>query len=138
ESLKRRIARCHLDDSTVGSFPGWQLQEVKKIDLTLHQGRLTGSVQLETAERKRGYKANVLGFVETKDGKDTRFDVVVRGQHWVSTTETRGAPDGQHPLAIAFSLVTGNEETDKIPPAMVFEEAYHCQTRSAVRPAASQ
>ena len=124
ESLKWRIARCHLDDSTVGSFPGWQLQEVKKIDLTLHQGRLTGSVLMQTAERKRGYKAEVLGFVETKDGKVTRFDVVVKGQHWGSTTETRGAPDGQHPLAIAFSLVTGNEETDPVPSAILFEEAY--------------
>jgi hypothetical protein len=124
ESLKRRIARYHLDDNTVGGFPGWRLQEVKKVDLTLHQGRLTGSVLLETAEGKRGYEAEVLGFVETKDGRVTRFDVVVKGQHWGSTAETRGAPDGKHPLAIAFSLVTGNEETDKIPPAMIFEEGY--------------
>src|SRR5262245_24940521 len=35
ESLKLRIARCHLADSTIGSFPGWQFQDVKNVDLTL-------------------------------------------------------------------------------------------------------
>ena len=124
DSLKRRIARCHLDDSTVGSFPGWKRQEVKKVELPLRNGRLTGSVLVETADRKRGYDAEVLGFVETREGKVTRFDMVVKGQFWGDTAETRGAPNGRHPLAIAFSLVTGLEETDKIPPAMIFEEGY--------------
>jgi len=124
DSLKRRIARCHLDDSTVGSFPGWKLQEVMKVNLTLRDGRLTGAVLVETADRKRGYDAEVLGFVETKVGKVTRFDVVVKGQFWGDTAETPGAPNGKHPLAIAFSLVSGLEETDNIPPAMIFEEGY--------------
>src|SRR5262249_24046279 len=79
---------------------------------------------VETADRKRGYDAEVLGFVETREGKVTRFDMVVKGQFWGDTAETRGAPNGRHPLAITFSLVTGLEETDKIPPAMIFEEGY--------------
>jgi hypothetical protein len=76
------------------------------------------------SDRKRGYDAEVLGFVETKEGKVTRFEMVVKGQFLGDTAETRGAPNGKHPLAIAFSLVSGREETDKIPPAMIFEEGY--------------
>jgi hypothetical protein len=124
ESLKRRIARCHLDDSTVGGFPGWNLRELKRVEITLTEGRLSGSVLLETPDRKRGYDAEVFGFVEANEGKVTRFDVVVKGQFWGDTPETRGAPNGKHPLAIAFSLASGMEETDKIPPAMIFEEGY--------------
>jgi hypothetical protein len=81
-------------------------------------------VLVGSADGKRGYDAQVLGFVETNEGKVTRFDVLVKGQFWGDTAETRGAPNGKHPLAIAFSLISGQEETDKIPPAMIFEEGY--------------
>jgi hypothetical protein len=124
KGLMRRIARCHLDDSSVGAFPGWQARDIKKAEIRFRGGRLAGSILLETADGKRGYDAQLLGFVEVKEGKVTRFDVVVKGLHWGSTANTRGAPDGKHPLAIAFSLCPGIEEADRIPPAMIHEEGY--------------
>ena len=124
EGLMRRIARCHLDDSSVGGFVGWQPREIKKAEIRFGEGRLSGSILLETGDGKRGYDAKLLGFVEAKEGKITRFDVVVKGLHWGSTDNTRGAPDGKHPLAIAFSLCPGMEEADQIPPAMIHEDGY--------------
>src|SRR5262245_52088361 len=86
DSVKRRIARCHLDDSTVGSFPGWKRQEVKKVELTLRDGRLTGSVLVETADRKRGYDA----------------EVQVLQRRFPSPTSQAAPPQfGQPPLAVA-------------------------------------
>src|SRR5262245_15117288 len=73
ESLKKRIVRYHLVDNTRGTPTGWTQAEIKKLELTLEKGRLKGSVHLETKDGKRGYQADLLGFVEAKDGKLTRF-----------------------------------------------------------------
>jgi hypothetical protein len=104
ESLKKRIVRYHLVDNTRGTPTGWTENEIKKLDLKLSEGRLTGTVHLETKDKSRGYQADLLGFVQANDGKVTRFDVVASGQFWGHGPYTPGAPKGRFPLAISFTL----------------------------------
>jgi hypothetical protein len=104
ESLTKRIVRYHLVDNTRGTPTGWNESEVKKAELRLEDGRLTGSVHLETNDGTRGYEAELLGFVRAKDGKVTRFDIVARGEFWGEGRYTPRAPKGRFPLAISFTL----------------------------------
>jgi hypothetical protein len=116
ESVKRRLVRYHLVDNTRGEPPMWRDTDIKKLELTLREGRLTGSVQIETAAGDRGYHAHLLGFLETKDGKVTRFDVLAHGHFWGEGNFTRGAPRGRFPLAVSFALPDPERGTSKIPP----------------------
>jgi hypothetical protein len=116
DSVKRRLVRFHLIDNTRGEPPMWGEGEVKKLEMTLQDGKLTGAVHLETKSGDRGYQADLLGFVEAKDGKVVRFDLVVKGQFWGEGTFTRGAPKGKFPLAVAFTLGDGKDGADRVPP----------------------
>ena len=119
DSLKKRIARYHLVDNTRGTPTGWTEAEIKKLEITLERGRLKGSVHLETKDGNRGYQADLLGFVEIKDGKVTRFDLVARGQFWGQGTYTPGAPKGRFPLAIAFTLAEPSDPLYQLVPDAV-------------------
>jgi len=116
ESLKKRIVRYHLIDNTRGEPPMWREDEIKKLDLTIKEGRLVGSVHLETKSGDRGYRADLLGVVETKGGKVVRFDLLAKGLFWGEGTFTRGAPKGRFPLAVAFTLSEGKAPADRVPP----------------------
>ncbi len=115
-ALQRRIARYHLVDNTRGEPPMWKADEVRSIEVSLEDGRLSGAVHLETASGKRGYKVSLLGRVEKKDGRVTRFDLVARGEFWGEGTYTRGAPNGRFPLAASFTLADGSDIADGVPP----------------------
>jgi hypothetical protein len=115
-SLARRIARFHLLDNTRGSASLWEKDEVKKADLALKDGRISGAVHLETASGAVGYKAELRGVVEVREGKVTRLDLVARGGYWGETQYTKGAPKGTYPFAVAFTLSSGQDEADKVPP----------------------
>jgi hypothetical protein len=104
EGLKRRIALYHLVDNTRGTPTGWREGEVRKLEMSLSEGRIEGRVLLETESGDRGYEADVLGFVEGKEGRLTRFDVVFQGLFWGEGKYTPGAPRGKFPLALAFKL----------------------------------
>lgn len=116
DSAVRRLVRYHLIDNTRGEPPMWRDDEVKKLDLTLRDGKVTGTVRLETKSGDRGYDAEMLGHVEVKDGKVTRFDLLVRGQFWGEGTFTRGAPKGKFPLAVAFTLADPKLGISRVPP----------------------
>lgn len=116
ESLKRRIARFHLIDNTRGEPPMWAEGEVKELELTLADGRLSGKVHLETASGDRGFRADLFGFVAAREGKVERFDLVAKGTFWGQGRYTGGAPRGPFPFAVAFRLATGQDEADKVPP----------------------
>ena len=116
DSVKQRLVRYHLIDNTRGEPPMWRVDEIKKLELTLKAGRLVGTVQLETKSGDRGYHADLLGFVETKDGKVTRLDLLARGQFWGEGSFTRGAPRGRFPFAVAFSLADPESAMSKVPP----------------------
>ena len=117
-SLKRRIGLYHLNDFTRGEPNMWREPDLKSFELSLKDGKLGGSIHLETADGKRGYEAVLLGFVESKDGALTRFDVVAKGDFWGASnyTNTRGTPKGKFPFAIAIKLASGSLEADKVPP----------------------
>lgn len=116
ESVKQRLVRYHLIDNTRGEPPMWGAAEVKKLDVTLKDGRLTGTVHLETKAGDRGYQADLLGVLDTKDGKVTRFDLLAKGEFWGEGSFTRGAPKGRFPLAIAFSLARSETGVSRVPP----------------------
>jgi len=110
EKLKQRLA-LHVAYGMGGK------SKVKAVDLTLRAGRLTGSFLLEDGER-----ADVLGFIESKDGKIRRFEVIVKG------IGTGGCPCGglgplhvlpkgkKAPVAIAFMLADPQTNLGRVPP----------------------
>lgn len=116
QSVKLRLVRFHLIDNTRGEPPFWREDEIKRLDMALKDGRLSGTVHLETKKGDRGYDAALLGSVETKDGKLTRFDAVARGQFWGEGTYSRNAPNGKFPFAVAFRLAEPTETVRKVPP----------------------
>jgi len=118
-TLQSRIVRYHLVDNTRGTPTGWTESEIKKSELKLKDGRLTGRVHLETQDGKRGYEADLLGFLEVKDGTVTRFDMVAHGQFWGQGTYTPGAPKGRFPLAIAFTLADRSDPLYNLVPDAV-------------------
>lgn len=119
ESLKKRIVRYHLVDNTRGTPTGWAEAEIKKWALTLEQGCLKGAVHLETKDGKRGYEANLLGYVQAKDGNLTRFDLVAHGQHWGEGAYSPGAPKGRFGFAVAFTLADVNDPLTRLVPDAV-------------------
>jgi hypothetical protein len=119
ESLVRRIARFHLIDNTRGEPPLWRSREVRaaEIKLTPEDGRLriSGTVKLATEAGDRGYEPSLLGYLESRDGKVTRLDLVARGEFWGQGRYTGGAPVGRFTLAVAFALA-GAGEASRVPP----------------------
>ena len=116
QNLLKRIVRFHLVDNTRGEPSMWNDNEIKKLEGTLRNGQLRTTVQLKTAKGDRSYEAELLGHLETKKGKVTRFDVVAKGHFRGEGTYTRNAPKGRFPLAIAFTLADGKDAADTIPP----------------------
>lgn len=116
EDLRMRLARFHLVDNTRGEPNMWKRSEVKRMELKVDGGQISGSVQVETPSGDRGYQAELLGFVESKEGRVTRFDLVAKGEAWGEGTFTKGAPKGRFPLAISFRLPQEADEADRVPP----------------------
>lgn len=115
-SLQKRLARYHLVDNTRGEPPMWKEPEIRQLDMQLRDGRLSGRVQLQTERGDRGYEAELLGEVKTRDGQVVGFSVVALGQFWGRGPFTGGAPPGKFPLAISFTLADGTDVSDAIPP----------------------
>lgn len=117
DTLKKRIAKFNLLDNTRGEPHHWEDAEIKKLEMSLSGGILTGVVELETAAGDRAYHAQIRGIVESSQGKVTRFDLVSRG-------EARGAsgctlvakPKDTFTLAVSFRLASGKDEADRVMP----------------------
>lgn len=116
KSLQQRIARYHLVDNTRGEPPMWKPDEIRKLDLNLRDGQLSGSVHLETGRGERGYQADLLGTIKTRDGRVVQLDLVAKGDFWGEGTYTKRAPKGKFPLAISFTLADGTDVADRVPP----------------------
>jgi hypothetical protein len=117
ESLKRRMALYTLIDNTRGEPHPWDATEVRKFEATIKDGILTGTVHIETAKGDRGYKAELRGVVEAKDGKLTRLDLIARGDAWGASGCTEVAkPKDKFTLAVAYRIATGRDEADKVMP----------------------
>ena len=106
ESLKSRIAQWHLVDSI--TFDQNCRGTIRKFDLELKNGRLTGSMQMAT-EKSHSMQLSILGFIKSTGGQITRFDLVARG--------TRRSHKGEpYPVAFAFSLADEKHVAFKVPP----------------------
>jgi hypothetical protein len=117
ESVMRRIARYHLVDNTRGEPPMWREREIRRMEVSLTEGRISGAVHLETDSGDRGYDARLYGVVEVTDGSVTRFDVVAKGEYWGHGTFTRfAAPPGRFPVAVAFRLQQVSCAADRVLP----------------------
>ncbi len=116
ESLKLRLVRYHFVDNTRGEPPMWERGEVRSLSMTLNDGELRGAVSLATADGKRSYDAEVLGYVESDGKKVTRMDFVVRGLFEGHGDYTKDPPPGKFPLAISFTIADGSDTADMIPP----------------------
>jgi hypothetical protein len=120
-SVTRRIALYHLVDNTRGEPPMWREREVRKSEWRLVPAgaegayRLEGEVHLETEKGDRAHEASLLGRIESREGKLTRFDVVARGKFRGEGRYTRGAPPGEFTLGIAFRLAADGEAS-RVPP----------------------
>jgi len=111
--LQRRIALWHLIDNR--SFNRNADDCVKKFDIELTKGQLSGSFKTQyDKESHEGKKVlmelDLLGFIESKNGKITRFDVVAKG--------TRVAGNSLEPYPVAFALTLADEKhvASRIPP----------------------
>jgi hypothetical protein len=116
EPLRQRIARFHLVDNTRGEPPMWREDEIRSIELRLRDGRLKGSVHLETDRGDRGYEAELLGSVEVEGGRVERMELVALGEFWGAGPFTGKGPEGRFPLAVTFELADGTDVADRIPP----------------------
>ena len=116
DTLKQRIARFHLVDDTRGEPPTWESDEIRKLELTINDGRISGVVELETKDQTRGYHATLSGIVSGKANKVTEFTLLVEGQFWGTGHHTMQPPSGKFPLTIAFELADGTDIADAIAP----------------------
>ena len=116
DSLLNRMARFHLVDNTRGEPPMWRADQIRSAEAVLRDGRLVGSVRLETTRLRRGYAASLFGLVDVDGGVVTKFDVVARGLAWGRGYYNSGAPRGRYPLAVRFTLAKGAWPFDAIPP----------------------
>ncbi|HEX7899493.1 MAG TPA: hypothetical protein VF950_17125 [Planctomycetota bacterium] len=116
-SVKTRIARFTLADFTRGEPGFWEPKDVRRFDLELKNGVLTGSAKLENDAKTCGFEPQFRGAVEVKDGQVVRFDLVAKGTAYGhSGTTANAAPKGKFTLAIAYRLAPGTDEADKVTP----------------------
>src|SRR5262249_24084462 len=135
DSLKKRIARFHCINTTGGHLTSgamWKPEHIKRLDMKLAGGRLTGAVDLEgwgkgpARNDHSRLSVRLLGFVEVKDGRLTRFAVVgmapacrVAGSG--PGIQTHGEVGVPYTLAIGFRLSTDRDSDGqrRTPPAAV-------------------
>ena len=116
-SLKKRMPSL-LNDNTRGEPGRWRSSEIKRFDVNLENGRVTGRAYFQNASGDRGYKAKMLGFIAAREGVLTRFDIVVHGHYWGEGRYTRNGPKGELPFAVGFRLSDGAEPYDTPPPGV--------------------
>jgi hypothetical protein len=117
DSLKARMLRYH-----VAYVMG---KDLKELPITFRDGRISGSFDVPEAGR-----AEALGFVDAKDGKVTRFDLVVKG--WGRRVEDHGfaagllvVPKGRMvPAAIQFELADPGDGLAQVLPHRSKDQKY--------------
>jgi len=118
ESLKKRILRCHANYVMGGT--------VKDLSLSVRDGRITGSLQPADAE----HPAELLGFVEAKNGAVTRFELLIRGyakrveDHGFSAGLSVVPKDKRVPAALYFELADPKDGLAKILPHRERDASY--------------
>jgi hypothetical protein len=98
---------------------------VKSLELTLKDGRVTGSFRTG-----RGDVGELLGFVQAKDGRVTRFDLLVKGlgERVIDcgfSASLTVIPKGKKvPVAVLFSLLDPADNLARVVPARANGKSY--------------
>jgi hypothetical protein len=100
-------------------------KEAKSLDVSIQGGRIEGAVPLGDARR-----ADCLGFVESKNGRVTRFELLVKG--WGRRVEDHGfsaclsvvPKDTPVPAALFFELADPKEGLAGVLPHRSRGDAY--------------
>jgi hypothetical protein len=116
ESLKNRMLRHHVQ-YVMG-------KEARSLDLSVKDGRIAGEIPVGIR------KADALGFVESKDGKVTKFELLVKG--WGRRVEDHGfsaclsvvPKDAPAPAALFFELADPADGLAAILPHRVKDQNY--------------
>ncbi len=109
DSLKGRMLRYHVNPI---------LGKAKGFDVRIRDGRLTGSTTPETG----GEPAALRGVLETKDGRVTRLDVLLKGQRRKQSdfgflAGLEAIPDGKTAtVALFFSRADPADDLSRLPP----------------------
>ena len=99
--------------------------KLKTDGMKLAEGRLSGDLLSDTGER-----ADTLGFVEAKDGKVTRFDLVIKGlgkncgAHGFEGPLALLPKDTTAPVALGFELADPREELSRTLPHAARDPRY--------------
>jgi hypothetical protein len=110
ESVRIRMLQWHLTTPNVGAAWGWAREEIRKDEIRVSDGRLSGSFQLDAAPGSkgftsgRGFEGSITGAIESRGGKLTRFDVVAKGTAWGKHANGGWPPRTKYPLAVTFAL----------------------------------
>jgi len=115
EKLARRIARFHLVDNTRGEPPHWDATEVGDFNLSLGNGRLSGRARLLSKDKDRAFDAGLVGRIEFKDGRLTKFDLLARGFFRGEGRYTMNGPKGKFTLGVAFAIAREGEAAKVAP-----------------------
>ena len=127
DAVAKRIVRHNLVDNTRGETTRWELNEILAATLTCQRTAqdadgwmnvsITGNIDLQTKDAKRGHQAALLGnYVINEQGQLKSFKLLSLGEHWGDGLYTPHARPGRTPLGIAFHLVSGTLPEDRIPP----------------------
>jgi len=116
QRLATRIAQLHLVDNTRGEGPLWKKAEVLASRFAISGDTITGSAEMKSLAGDRTYSTHLRGRILIQDGKVTEFNMVADGMFSGEGQYTGGAPKGQFPLAVSFTLADGTDLADSIPP----------------------
>lgn len=115
-ALAQRIARFHFTDSTRGQPSSWALIEIRKIDFSLRDGKLSGEFTIESEDGTRGFTGTLSGKLKFDSQVLKEFEMVAKGDYWGAGQYTLTPPSGKFPIVIAFLLADGNDPSDSLPP----------------------
>jgi hypothetical protein len=116
DTLKKRLVP-HLNYVIAG--------DVKSLELRISEGRLAGAFHTDTGDSGR-----LFGFIETKDGHVTRFDLLATGlgEQKIDcgfSARLTVVPKGKKvPVALLFTLADLADDLSRVVPARANDERY--------------
>ena len=132
DTVRQRLFRFHLMDSTPGEPFAWSREEIRAGSLTAvveesSQARLKVRVegtallaeQMHPVKAGRGLEVQLLGYLtyDVRNNRVERFDLVAYGECWgkQAICDARD-PQGRRLLGVAFELARGDTAADRVPP----------------------
>jgi hypothetical protein len=132
DTVRERLFRFHLVDSTAGEPFAWSREQIRAGSLTAvveesSQARLKVRVegtallaeQMQSVKTGRGLEVQLLGYLtyDVRNKSVERFNLVAYGECWgkQAICDARD-PQGRRLLGVAFELARGDTAADRVPP----------------------